>query len=144
MSRKLEIRTRMAEVQKEFSALDAELKEIARAEKREVNKEKFKEYLYKVGTYGYTLETEDKIAEINDDDRETAHVGPSGLAYTDFEGRSQTFRFVMLKSKEEYSRVGRILTLLEAASALANENTKDKEKHLKVLLGETSEQDPVV
>jgi len=30
--------------------------------------------LYKVGTYGYTLETEDKIAEINDDDRETAHV----------------------------------------------------------------------
>ena len=139
MSRKLEIRTRMAEVQKEFSALSAEMKEIELAEKRTANSEKFKDYLYMVGTYGHTLDPEEKIREVSDEDRQTAHMGLSGLAYTGFEGRSQTFGYVMLKSKEEYSRVKRILILLEASAALADENTKDKEKHLKVLLGETVE-----
>jgi hypothetical protein len=126
----------MAEVQKEFSALSAEMKEIEATEKREANKAKFAEYLFKVGTYGHALDEEEKITDLTDEDREGGHMGMSGLAYTGFEGRSQSFGYVMLKTKEEYKRVKKILTLLDAAQALATEGTKDKEKHLKVLLGE--------
>jgi len=137
MSRKLEIRTRMAEVQKEFSALSAEIKEIESAEKRAANKAKYQDYKFLVGTYGYTLEAEDKIREVTDEDRETAHVGLSGLAYTDFEGKSQTFRFVMLKQKEDYARTATVLQKLEAVAHLSDEKVKDKEKYIKILLGET-------
>ncbi len=137
MSRKLEIRTRMAEVQKEFSALSAEIKEIESLEKRTVNKEKYQEYKFKVGTFGHTLEDAEKISEITDDDRETAHVGLSGLVYTDFEGKSQTFRYVMMKSKEEYVRTANVLHKLAAVQCLSDDKVKDKEKYIKILLGET-------
>ena len=138
MSRKLEIRTRMAEVQKEFSALSAELKDLEASEKEEANIVKFKDYLFKIGTYGHTLEDEDKVQEINDDDRATGRLGPSGLAYTGYEGKSQHFGYVMLKAKEDYARTKRILSILEAAQALGNEKTPvtDREKHIKNILGE--------
>jgi len=139
MSRKLEIRTRMAELQKEFSALGAEIKEIEAAEKKALNSEKYKEYLYLVGTYGYTLEPEDKIKDATDDDRATAHVGLSGLVYTDFEGKSQSFRYVLLKRKEDYARTANVLSKLEAVAFLSDEKVKDKEKYIKILLGETDE-----
>jgi len=129
----------MAEVQKEFSALSAEIKEIEAGEKRDANRAKFQEYLFKVGTYGHALEEEEKIKDLTDEDREGGHVGMSGLAYTGFEGRSQSFGYVMLRTKEEYNRTKTILIKLEAAAALADEKTKDKEKHLKILLGETNE-----
>lgn len=139
MSRKVDIRTRMSEVQKEFSALTAELKEMELLEKKVTSREKYKDYLYKIGTYGHTLMDPEKIQDVLEEDRETAHLGMSGLVYTGFEAHSQHFDYVMLKSKEEYPRVKKILTLLEAAAALADEKTKDKEKHLKVLLGEHEE-----
>jgi len=138
MSRKLEIRSRMAEVQREFSALSAEVKEIEAAEKRAINKDKYQDYKFLVGTYGYTLEAEDKIREVTDVDRETAHVGLSGLVYADFEGKSQTFRYVMMKTKEEYARVATVLQKLEAVAHLSDDKVKDKEKWIKVLLGETN------
>lgn len=137
MSRKLEIRTKMAEVQKEFAALNVELKELESSEKRAANLEKYKDYKYLIGTYGYELDSEEKIAEATDSDRETAHVGASGLVYADFEGKSQTFRFVMMKSKEDYKRVANVLTKLEAVAYLSDDKVKDKEKYIKILLGET-------
>jgi hypothetical protein len=129
----------MNEIQKEFSSLSAEVKEMDNREKKAINKEKYKDYLYKVGTYGHTLEDAEKISEITDEDRETAHVGLSGLVYTDYEGKSQTFRFVMMKSKEEYARVTNVLLKLSAVQHLSDDNVKDKEKYIKILLGETDE-----
>jgi hypothetical protein len=137
MSRKVEIRTRMAELQKEFSSLNAEMKTLDGEEKRAQNVAKFVDYKFKVGTYGYKLFDAEKIAEVSDDDRATAHSGASGLAYCGYDNNSQTFNDVMLKSQEDYARTQKILTLLEAAAALGDEKTKDKEKHIKVLLGET-------
>ena len=141
MSRKLEIKTRMAEVQKEFAALNAEMKEIDLADKKMASRDKYKEYLFKVGTYGYTLDPPEKIQETTEDDRDTGHHGASGLMYTGYEGRSQAFGYVMMKSKEEYPRVQRILALLEAAAALSDDKVHDKEKYIKILLGETDGQE---
>ena len=136
MSRKLEIRTRMAEVQREFAALGAEMKELDSVDKKAASRDRYKEYLFKIGTYGHTLEDAEKIQDLTDADREEAHVGLSGLAYTGFEGKSQHFAYVMMKTKEEYSRVQNILIKLEAVEFLKDEKVKDKEKYLKILLGE--------
>jgi hypothetical protein len=127
----------MAELQKEFSALNAEMKEIESIDKRVANRVKFADYQFKVGVYGHSISEAEKIAELTDEDRESGHVGLSGLAYTGFDSRSQAFDYVMLHNREEYDRVKRILTMLEAAQALSQEGTKDKERHLKVLLGES-------
>lgn len=134
MSRRLEIRTRMAELQKEFSALNAEVKEIEAEEKRQRNLEKFTEYKFKVGTYGHKIEEEDKMQEATDDDRAVAAQGSTGLVWSGFEGSN--YGFVLLKAKEDYSRTKRILEVLEAATQIADEKVKDKGPHLKVLLGE--------
>ena len=136
MRTKLEIRSEMAEVQKRFSALSVEIKELEEVEKKKANLFKFKDYHFKIGTYGHTLEDAEKIQELTDTDREDGHAGMSGLAYTGYEGKSQHFGYVMLKTKEEYPRVAMILKKLDAATALTDPNTKDKEKHLKILLGE--------
>ena len=126
----------MAEVQKEFSALNAELKDMESSEKKALNKEKYKEYKYMVGTYGYTLDPEDKVTEVTDEDRESAHIGLSGLVYADFEGKSQTFRYVMMKQKEDYARTANVLSKLDAVAHLSDDKVKDKEKYIKILLGE--------
>ena len=139
MSRKLEIRTRMAELQKEFSSLNAEIKEIDEAATKAATKEKYKDYLYKVGTYGYVLFAEEKIEDITDEDRETAQPGlASGLIYTGVNSHDG-FGYVLLKDKAEYGRVVRMFTLLDAAKHVLDEKVKDKEKYLKVLLGETAD-----
>jgi len=135
-NRKVEIRTRMAELQKEFSALNAEKKEIDVAEENAAAREKYKDYLFKIGTYGYKLLEEDKIEDITDADRETAQPGvASGLVYTGV-SHNDGFGYVLLKDKAEYARVGRMFKLLDAASNVLDEKVKDKEKHLKILLGE--------
>jgi hypothetical protein len=133
MSRKLEIRQRMAELQREFSSLNAEMKEIESIEKGAVALERYKDYQFKVGVYGYTLESEDKIVEATDEDRERSSTGKSGLVYTGYE---RDFGFIMLKTREEYPRVVRVYKILEAVNALADETVKDKEPHIKVILGE--------
>jgi len=138
MKTKLEIRTRMAELQKEFVSLNAEMKEIEEGEKRAASREKYQAYLYKVGTYGYVLDPEEKILDATDKDREEVELGLSGLAYTGFENKARTFGYVMLKDKTDHARVKKIFEMLDAVEHLKDEKVKDKEKHLKVLLGESN------
>ena len=140
MSRKTEIRTRIGELHKEFAGLNAEMKEIDENEKRAVARDKYKDFLYKVGTYGYKLLEEDKIEDVTDEDRETAQAGlASGLVYTGVNSHDG-FGYVLLKEKTEYNRVVRMFKLLAAASNVLDEKVKDKEKYLRILLGETDEQ----
>lgn len=139
MSRKLDIRARMQELQKEFSELSAEMKEIESIEKRAVNAHKYKDYLFKVGTYGSKLEAEEKIVEASEEDRETAQTGKSGLVYTGFSHASD-YGYVLLKAKEEYKRAARVTAIVEAVNNLASDNIKDKEPHIKVILGEAVEE----
>jgi hypothetical protein len=135
MSRKLEIRTRMAELQKEFSGLNDELKDMEREEKAVAAREKYKDYAFKVGTYGYKVEPAEKIEDANDEDREGAGAGRSGLVYTGFEGNRE-FGYIMMKDKADYSRIVRICQIIDAVEHLADEKVKDKEPHIKVILGE--------
>jgi hypothetical protein len=125
----------MAEIQKEFSSLNAEMKEIDSIEKRAICGERYKEYLFKIGTYGYGVEPEEKIEDATEDDRETAGCGASGLVYTQFSNNSD-FGFLLLKSKEDYPRVKKVLILLDAVNHLKDEKEKDKDKYIKILLGE--------
>jgi len=136
MSRKIEIRQLMAEAQRQFSALSAEVKEIEAQEKADQNLEKFKEYKFKIGTFGYELQEEDKIKDLTDDDRRNGHVGASGLAYTGFHAQSEHFDYVMLRAKEDYARTQTILTKMHAAQQVADPKVKEKEKYIKILLGE--------
>jgi hypothetical protein len=136
MSRKVEIRTRMAELQKEFSSLNAEIKTLDEADKRSASKDRFKDYKYKVGTSGYTIETEDKVTDVTDEDREVAIIGMSGLVYTDTSS-SSNYGFVLLKERSDYERAKNVLVKLEAVLFLKDEKVKDKEKYIKILLGET-------
>jgi hypothetical protein len=139
MSRKLEIRTRMAEVQKEFSALNGELKELENAEKMTINRDKYQDYKFKVGTYGYTVEGEEKIQDATDEDREVAGAGKSGLVYTGFDGRSD-FGYVLLKEKSDYARTVRVLQIIDAVHHLADDKERDKEKYIKIVLGEQTDE----
>ena len=135
MSRKLEIRTRMAELQKEFSSLNEEMKDIEHEAKQAFNREKYKDYAFKVGTYGYKVEPVEKIADATDEDREVAGAGRSGLVYTGFEGNRE-YGYIMMKDKAEYPRIVRICQIIDAVEHLADEKVKDKEPHIKVILGE--------
>jgi hypothetical protein len=126
----------MAELQREFSTLNAEMKELDREAERAAAREKYKDYLFKVGTYGYKLEDEDKIVDLTDEDRETAQPGVgSGLVYTGVD--EDNFGYVLLRDKSEYSRVVKMFKLLDAASHVLNDKVKDKAPYLKILLGET-------
>jgi hypothetical protein len=125
----------MAEVQKEFSALNTELKEIEGTEKKSLGRDKYKDYKFKVGTYGYIIEGEEKIQDATDVDREDAGTGKSGLVYTGFDGKSD-YGYVMLKDKVDYTRAARLLKIIDAVYHLADEKERDKEKYFKVVLGE--------
>jgi hypothetical protein len=133
MNRKLEIRSRMAELQREFSSLNTELKEMETLEKAAIARERYKEYQFKVGIYGYKLDPAEKLVEVTEEDREQAFKGKSGLIYTNYD---RDFGFVMLKSREEHARVARVCEILSAVEALANDDVRDKEPHIKVILGE--------
>lgn len=135
MNRKLEIRTRMAELQKEFSSLNDEIKAIENEEKAAVARTRYAEYKFKVGTYGYQVDTEDKIVEATDEDREDAGTGKSGLVYSGFDSGSN-YGFIMMKDKSEYQRVVRICQIIDAVEHLVDEKVKDKEPYIKIILGE--------
>jgi hypothetical protein len=127
----------MAELQKEFSSLNSEMKEIDEIEKKAVARDRFQEYKYKVGTYGYILDPEDKTMDANDEDRENAHVGMSGLVYTSMSANSD-YACVMLKEKTDHARAKNVLVKLDAVQKLKDEKVKDKEPFIKILLGETN------
>lgn len=133
MSRKIEIRQRMAELQREFSTLNAEVKEIDQAEEFARNRERYKDYKFKVGIYGYKVEPPEKIVEATDEDREDASTGKSGLVYSGYE---RDFGFIMLKEREDHPRLKRVCEILEAVTYLASDQVKDKEPYIKIILGE--------
>lgn len=135
---RLELRTRMAELAKEHQKLNAELKDMDEVERREKSHELFKDYLHKIGAYGYSLYKEDEISEVTNDDRERAAKGNSGLTYCDVD-HSDGLCYVMMKSKDEYPRIKMLFDRLNAAQRVTDKNEKDKEKYVKVLLGETDE-----
>lgn len=138
-SRKLEINTRMQELQKEFSELNAEKKEIEDIEKRARLGERNKEFNFKIGIHGYELETEDKISDANDEDREEASTGSTGITYTP-PVKNSNYYYILMKSKEEYSRLNLLFKRLNAAKGILDKDEQDKEKHVKALLGESDEQ----
>jgi len=125
----------MAELQKEFSTLNGEMKDIEHEAKQAFNRDKYKDYLFKIGTYGYVVDPEEKIQDATDEDREIADAGRSGLVYSGFQS-SQGYGYIMMKDKTEYSRVVRICQIIDAVEHLADEKVKDKEPYLKVILGE--------
>jgi hypothetical protein len=125
----------MAEIQKEFSALNEEIKAIEHEAQHAANREKYKEYQFKIGTYGYQIDAEEKIEEVTDEDREHAGRGKSGLVYTGF-SNSSDYGFIMMKEKSDYARTARICAIIDAVEHLADEKIKDKEPYLKVILGE--------
>jgi hypothetical protein len=142
LERKKEIQKRMAELQQEFATLNNEKKTIEIEEQAVAARAKYADYKFKVGLYGYKLYEESEIKEVSDSDREDAKIGSSGLAYSGADSKDG-FCYILLKNREDHSRVKRVLVLLEAAHQLANEKERDKEKYIKILLGETNGEDPV-
>ena len=137
MSRKLEIRTRMAELQREFSTLNTEIKDIEHEEKTYAARERYKDYKFKVSTHAYVVDPAEKITEATDADREDASAGKSGLVYTGFDYHS-SFGYIMLKEREDYARAARVCAIIDAVEHLVDEKVKDKEPYLKIILGETT------
>ena len=138
-SRKLEINTRMQELQKEFAELNAEKKEIEDIEKRARLGERNKEFLFKIGSHGYELETEDKVIEADDEDREIATTGSAGITYTP-PIKNSDYYYVLLKSKEEYTKLNVLFQRLDAARHVFDKDEQDKKKYVSILLGENDEQ----
>lgn len=135
-NRRVEVRSRINELTKEMLVLNAELKEIDREDARVRARDAFSEYRFKVGTYRYKIEGEEKVVEATDADREAAEQALSGLVYSGF-NEQRTFGFVLLKSKEDYARTKKTLVLIDAAEHLRNEKEPKRQEYLKVLLGET-------
>lgn len=138
---RLEIKTEMAQLQKRYSTLAAEVKELDIAHNREANRTRFSEYVYKIGVHG-TLYPQEQIRDVEPQDYDNVIIGNSGLLYTQAEpikGQEQGFAFLMMKSLEEYPRYKLLFERLEAARIVKDKDAKieDKEKAYKTLLGET-------
>lgn len=143
MSRKVDIRTKMAELQREYSELNGELKELVSAEERGSKLERFKDYKFKVGAVGYSLYEEDKIEDLTDDDKALAEVGQkTGIPFIDAQS-NQGFFYAMLKDREEHKRVKLLFARLEAFDRLTGGDkykerldAKVRDELIKVILGE--------
>jgi hypothetical protein len=75
------------------------------------------------------------VVEATDEDREDANTGKTGLVYTGFDAHSD-FGYIMLKERSHYSRTARVCVIIEAVEMLGNDKVKDKERYIKVVLGE--------
>src|ERR1035437_9314739 len=118
-NKRLELRSRMAELAKEHQKLNAELKDIDEVERRAKAHELFKDYLFKIGAVGYSLYKEEEIAVVTNDDRERTATGASGLTYCDVD-HTDGLCYVMMKSKEEYHRIKTLFNRLAAAQKIAD------------------------
>jgi hypothetical protein len=128
----------MAELQREFSTLTEELEGIKTQEKTAATLEKYKDYKFKVGTFGYKVEPEEKIEDATDADRETATRGKSGLVYSGFYAHSD-HGYILMKEKSEYPRAIKVCRIIDAVEKLADDKVQDKEPYIKIVLGETDE-----
>lgn len=133
---KLELKTRMQQLQREWAELNGELKAIQKDEELAATLEYYKDYKFKVGTHGYKIDGEDKIQEATDDDRRISGRGKSGLVYSGFDSHSD-FGWIMLKEKSDYPRTARVAQIIDAVEKLADDKIKDKEPYIKIVLGET-------
>jgi hypothetical protein len=131
---KLELRTKMQHHQREWAGLNEQLKVIQKQEELDATLERYKDYKYKIGTYGYKVTAEEKIEEATDGDREVAGRGKSGLVYTGFDGRE--FGWILMKEKSDYARVARVCQIIDAVEHLADDKIQDKEPYIKIVLGE--------
>ena len=131
-----EIRKQMADLHQVFHTLNIEVKDLEEVMRREASHTKWAEYKYKVGMYGGRLYNEDQIQDVSDRDREETTIGKSGIVYTNSETKDG-YCALMMKDKVEYGRFKLLLERLNAAHAI-NEG-KDKERNIKVLLGEPVE-----
>lgn len=138
---KLEIRTRMQVLQREWAGLNEELKAMVKQEELDATLERYKDYKFKVGTYGYKVTAEEKIEEATDGDREVAGRGKSGLVYTGF-GGSSDFGWILMKEKADYPRIARVCLIIDAVEKLADDKVQDKEPYIKIVLGETKNAEP--
>lgn len=134
MSRKTDVKTRMNALQKEFSELNAELKEIDAIEKSAQLCERYKDYLFKTFVSG-RLGDDPKWEDVTDGDREIATPGQKlGLVYS---GNFNEGAWLLFKSKEEYPRVRQLVDRLYAFEALADKDCRDRDTQIKIILGET-------
>lgn len=134
---KLELRSRMQVLQREWAGLNEQLKIMQKQEELDATLERYKDYKFKVGTYGYKVTAEDKVEEATDGDREIASRGKSGLVYSGFEGHSD-FGWIMMKEKTDYPRIARVCQIIDAVEKLADDKIQDKEPYIKIVLGETN------
>jgi len=132
-SSKLEIRSKMAEVQKEYSQLAAELKELEETEKKTVNVERFKEFQHKIMVKGTFMDKEPTVYPVQDEDRMSAYHGRL-FAVTGSNKDGSTF--IMLKSLDELPRIQLMFSRLHAAERIHDKEEKDFDKYVKILLGE--------
>lgn len=133
MDKKVELRTKMAQLHREYADTATQLKEIEESEKKAALKQKFKEYTYKV-FIGKSFPSEPIFLEVTDEDREYARISDNtGVAFCDlFKDGS----CVLVRNKEEYSRAKTLYDRIMACNALQDQNELDKQKYVKILLGE--------
>ena len=136
MNKKTEIRTRMAELHKEYAAKAAELKELEEFEGKAILRERYKEYLFKVFSEG-SFPAEPKFEDVTDEDREHGNLSVrTGVA---FSSGFNDGAYLLLKSKEEYPRIKLLYDRIEAYKKLEDKtmSVADKETQIKILLGES-------
>jgi hypothetical protein len=134
---KMELRTRLREIQKEFAIKNEELKKLEAESHKAAQLEKYKDYQFKVGCQGLLMKA-DTITELSDEHRLLGVDGQNtGVAYVDL-NTTDGFCYVMLKTKEEYDRINTLFNRMHAADRLIKKEETNKELHLKVLLGEAT------
>lgn len=133
MSRKVDIRTKMAELQREYSGLTAELKEIEELEKKAVLRERYKEYKHKVFVYS-SADKDPKFIDLTDEDRE--QISTSERTGIPFTGQFTEGAYMVVRDEAEYMRNMKLFAILEAVKVLEEKKSSDKEKHIKIILSE--------
>jgi hypothetical protein len=133
MNARLEIRTKMAALNKEYAALAAEVKVLDEQEKRETNRAKFKDYVHKILVSGTHIDAEPTVYAVSDEDRDTAR---EGRIFVVSEQNKDGSCFLMLKTLDDLPRVQLLFTRLQAAEKILDKKEQDIETQVKILLGE--------
>lgn len=133
VNKKLELRSKMAELHKAYLSAATELKELEEVEKKAVLRKEFSEYKHKV-FIATTLPEEPVFEEVNDEDRE--HAKYSEKTAVVLSGGFNDGSYLLLKTKEDYNKVKLLYARIAAVKALEDKNSPDKSKYVKIILGE--------
>ncbi len=129
---RIDIRTKMAELQREYSKLASDLKVFDEEEKAKVNIEQFKDYTLKVLVNKTQIDDEPTLYPVLDEDRKDATVWNT-LVVTD--NNKDGSSYILLKTADELARVQLLFKRLDAAIKMTNKGP-EPEKYIKILLGE--------